>query len=311
VGPHVASLLPPEGARSRLGAARRRLRYVSPHVASLLPPEGARSRLGAARRRLRLAALTMFTFTEAQLLAWLSPVFWPFIRALALMTSLPVFSQRSVPMRVKVGLALFIALAAQASLPAMPVVALDSPVALMLVLQQLLIGLSLGFAARIVFAAVELGGELIGLQMGLNFAGFFDPATASQGTASGRFFGTIVAFLFVLSNGHLAIIAALVKSFSVFAVGDEPFAFLRAAQPQVWGREIFALGLWIALPLVGMLLFVNLVLGVIARVAPQISIFSVGFPITVSVGLIGMLLTLPLMEMPFAMALERMLSYFQ
>jgi flagellar biosynthetic protein FliR len=253
----------------------------------------------------------VINLTEAQILAWLTPVLWPFIRALALLASLPVFGQRAVPMRVKIGFAMFIALAAQPSLPAMPVVALDSPVALMVLVQQLLVGITLGFAVRVVFAAVELGGELIGLQMGLNFAGFFDPATASQGTASGRFFGTLVAFLFVLSNGHLAVIAALVRSFDVFAVGDEPFAFLRATQPQLWGREIFTLGLWIALPLVGMLLFVNLVLGVISRVAPQISVFSVGFPITVSVGLIGMLLTLPLLEQPFAMALQRLLAQFQ
>ena len=253
----------------------------------------------------------MLSFTEAQLLAWLTPVLWPFLRALALLSSLPVFSQRAVPMRVKIGLALFIALAAQPSLPPMPAVALDSPAAFVLVAQQLLVGLTLGFAVRLVFAAVELGGELIGLQMGLNFAGFFDPATASQGTASGRFFGTLVAFLFILANGHLAVIGALVRSFEVFAVGDEPFAFLRQTRPQHWGAEVFTLGLWIALPLVGMLLFVNLVLGVISRVAPQISVFSVGFPVTVSVGLIGMLLTLPLLEQPFAMALARMLAQFQ
>ena len=253
----------------------------------------------------------MVQFTEAQLLAWLTPLLWPFLRALALLTALPVFSQRAVPMRVKIGLALFIALAAQPSLPPMPATALDSPAAFVLVAQQLLVGLTLGFAVRLVFAAVELGGELIGLQMGLNFAGFFDAATASQGTASGRFFGTLVAFLFILVNGHLAIIGALVRSFDVFAVGDEPFAFLRQTQPQLWGAEVFTLGLWIALPLVGMLLFVNLVLGVISRVAPQISVFSVGFPVTVSVGLIGMLLTLPLLEQPFAMALAQMLAHFE
>ena len=253
----------------------------------------------------------MISFTEAQLLAWLTPVLWPFLRALALFTALPVFSQRAVPMRVKIGLALFIALAAQPSLPPIPVVQLDSPLAVMVLVQQLLVGFTLGFAVRVVFAAVEMGGELIGLQMGLNFAGFFDPATASQGTASGRFFGTLVAFLFILSNGHLAIIAALVRSFEVFAVGDEPFAFLSQTQPQRWGAEVFTLGLWIALPMVGMLLFVNLVLGVISRVAPQISVISVGFPITLSVGLIGMLLTLPLLEQPFAMALAQMLAHFQ
>jgi flagellar biosynthetic protein FliR len=253
----------------------------------------------------------VISFTEAQLLAWLTPLLWPFLRALALFSALPVFSQRAVPMRVKIGLALFIALAAQPSLPPIPVVALDSALAIMVLVQQLLVGFTLGFAVRVVFAAVEMGGELIGLQMGLNFAGFFDPATASQGTASGRFFSTMVAFLFILSNGHLAIIAALVHSFEVFAVGDEPFAFLRQTQPQRWGAEVFTLGLWIALPMVGMLLFVNLVLGVISRVAPQISVFSVGFPITLSVGLIGMLLTLPLLEQPFTLALAQMLAHFQ
>ncbi len=253
----------------------------------------------------------MISFTDAQLMGWLNPILWPFLRALALMTSLPVFSQRSVPMRVKVALAFFIAIAAQASLPAMPVIPLDSPLAWIVVLQQVLIGVSLGFAVRVVFAAVEFAGELIGLQMGLNFAGFFDPVTSAQGTASGRFFGTMVAFLFIIINGHLAIIAALIKSFSAFPVGPEPFAFLRAVQPHVWGSEVFAIGLWIALPLVGMLLFVNLVLGVISRVAPQINIFAIGFPITLGVGLVGMLLTLPLLQQPFTMALERMLEHFQ
>ncbi len=253
----------------------------------------------------------MINLSEAQLLAWITPLLWPFIRALALLASLPVFSQRAVPMRVKIGLAGFIALAAQPSLPAFAVVPLDSPLAFMVVAQQVLVGVTLGFAVRLVFAAVELGGELIGLQMGLNFAGFFDPATAAQGTASSRFFGTMVAFLFVLGNGHLMLIQALVRSFEVFVVGDAPLAFLQQLQPQRWGAEVFMLGLWIALPLVGMLLFVNLVLGLISRVAPQISVFSVGFPITLSVGLIGMLLTLPLLEQPFAMALQRLVGQFQ
>lgn len=253
----------------------------------------------------------MFTITEAQLLAWVNPVLWPMIRALALLSSLPVFSQRSVPMRVKVALAFFIALSAQASLPAMPVVAMDSSAATALVLQQVLIGIALGFSVRLVFSAVELAGEVIGLQMGLNFAGFFDPATASSGTASARFFGTMVAFLFVIVNGHLAILTVLVRSFEVFPVGQEPFAFLWRTQPQAWGAEIFSLGLWIALPLVGMLMFVNLMLGVISRVAPQINIFAVGFPLTLGVGLLGMLLTLPLMQQPFTLALERMMAHFQ
>ncbi len=253
----------------------------------------------------------MIGFSEAEILAWLNPILWPFIRCLALFAGMPLFSQRNVPMSVRVGLALFFAVAAQPSLPPMPVLPLDSPPLLvMLVVQQLLIGLSMGFAVRLVFAALEFAGELIGLQMGLNFAGFFDPATGSQGTASARFFGTLVAFLFIVTNGHLLLIQALAQSFHAFPVGQEPFAFLRAAQPQVWGAEIFRIGLWVALPVLALLLFVNLVLGVISRVAPQLNVFSIGFPITVSVGLLGMLATLPLMQTPLAVALERLLGGF-
>ena len=253
----------------------------------------------------------MISFTEAQVLAWITPLVWPFLRALALFSALPVLGTRSVPTRVRIGLSGLVAFAAQPSLPAVEPVALDSLLAFALVVQQLLIGIALGFAVRVAFATVEFAGELVGLQMGLNFAGFFDPLSATTATATSRFFGTTIAWLFIVINGHLMIIAALVQSFSAFPVGPEPFAFLKAAEPWRWGSEIFATGLWIALPLVAMLLFVNLVLGAISRVASQINIFAVGFPVTLGVGLIGILLTLPAMQGPFSMALERLLSHFQ
>ncbi|MBA3625618.1 MAG: flagellar biosynthetic protein FliR, partial [Methylibium sp.] len=205
----------------------------------------------------------MLTVSEAQLTAWLSPLIWPFLRVLALFTSAPLLSMRGVPVRVKVALAFFITVAAQASLPPAPVIALDSALALEAVVQQVLIGLSLGFAARIVFAGIEYAGELIGLQMGLNFASFFDPIAAGQSTAVSRFFGTTAALLFVVMNGHLLLTAAVIQSFHAFPVGEAPLAFLRMVQPQVWGAEVFRLGVWIALPIVTMLLFANLVLGVV------------------------------------------------
>ncbi|MBT9486624.1 MAG: flagellar biosynthetic protein FliR [Rubrivivax sp.] len=253
----------------------------------------------------------MVEIAEAQILAWITPVLWPFLRTLAMFTALPVLGTRTVPARVRVALSALVALASQASLPPMPVVPLDSPLAFLLVVQQVVIGLCVGFAVRVVFAAVEFAGELVGLQMGLNFAGFFDPATASTSTALSRFYGTMVAWLFVVINGHLLVLAALLQSFETFPVGPEPMGFLRATLPHQWGAEIFMTGLWIAVPMVAMLLFVNLVLGVISRVAAQINIFAVGFPITVSVGLIGTLVTLPLLQTPFTMALERLLVVFR
>ena len=253
----------------------------------------------------------MISFSEAEVLAWITPLIWPFLRALALFTALPVLGTRAVPVRVRIGLAGLIAFAAQPTLPAMPLVPLDSPLAFVLVLQQVLIGISLGFAVRVAFAALEFAGEMIGLQMGLNFAGFFDPISAAAGTATSRFYGTTIAWLFIVINGHLLVIAALVQSFTAFPVGPEPFAFLKSARPHLWASEIFSTGLWIALPLMAMLLFVNLVLGAISRVASQINIFAVGFPVTLGVGLLGIFLTLPGMQGPFTMALERLLTHFQ
>lgn len=250
----------------------------------------------------------MVNVTEAQLLAWIVPLLWPFLRLLALLSALPVLGTRTVPMRVRIALAGFIALTAQPALPPMPVVALDTPLAFALVAQQVLVGLAIGFAVRVVFAAVEYAGEFVGLQMGLNFAGFFDPVSAAAGTATGRLYGTMVAWLFVVVDGHLLVIAALVQSFEAFPAGPQPFDFLRHTLPHHWGAELFAVGLWVALPVLAMLLFVNLVLGMISRVAPQINIFAIGFPVTLGVGLLGMLATLPLLAQPFTLTLQRLLE---
>lgn len=253
----------------------------------------------------------MLTFTEAQVLGWITPILWPFIRVLALFSAMPVIAQASVPVRVRIGLAFVVAFCAQATIPAFAPIELASAAGFLCILQQVLIGLSLGFAARIAVTAVEFAGELVGLQMGLNFASFFNPMTGGDETAVSRFYGVAVAWLFIVSGGHLMVIGAVVQSFSAFPVSSEPFAFLRAVEPQRWGAEIFSTGLWIALPLVAMLLFTNLVLGVISRVAQQMNIFAIGFPITLGVGLLGVLLTLPMMQAPFTMVLERMLANFQ
>lgn len=257
----------------------------------------------------------MISFTEAQILAWISPILWPFIRVLAVLSALPVLAQRAVPARLRIGFAFLVALCAQAALPASvlppPDTPLDSVLGLTLVAQQVFIGLALGFAVRVIFAAVEFAGEIVGLQMGLNFAGFFDPSTASQSTATARLFSTLVGWLFIVINGHLLVVVAVVGSFQAFPATPQPLSFLLQLDPIQWGTEMFRLGLWIALPLVTMLLFVNLVLGVISRVAAQINIFAIGFPVTLGVGLLGLLLTLPFMQAPFEHALQFMLQRFQ
>ena len=122
----------------------------------------------------------MVSISEAQLVEWLSPILWPFLRILAVFTAAPVFSSRAFPLRAKIALAFLIAYAAQASLPNQPVIGVKDAQALGAVAQQVGIGLAIGFTVRLVFGAFELAGQVVGFQMGLGFAAFFDPSTSAQ-----------------------------------------------------------------------------------------------------------------------------------
>lgn len=243
-------------------------------------------------------------------MAWLSPVLWPFLRILAVFTAAPVFSSRAFPVRARIALAFLIALATQDGMPPAPLIGLNDAGVWGVVVQQVGIGLALGFAVRVVFAAVELAGEVIGFQMGLNFAAFFDPSLNSQSSAVARFFGQMTALMFVVMNGHLMVLMAVNKSFVAFPVDQNFLQALGTMKLYQLGTDLFASALWMALPMVGMLMFVNLALGIISRVAPQMNIFAVGFPITLVVGLIGIAYTLPMLDQPFLALMGRVIDIF-
>lgn len=252
----------------------------------------------------------MLSVSEAQLTQWLAPLLWPFLRVLAMFTAAPVLSSRAFPVRAKIGLAFFIALAAQPALPSVSPIGLNDPAAFGAVLQQVAIGLAIGFAARLVLAAFELAGQVVGFQMGVGFAAFFDPSSGAQSSAVGRYYATLAALLFVVVDGHLILVHAVVRSFEVFPVGGALGPALDRMQVQRLGAGLFASAFWISLPVVAMLLFANLVLGIVSRVAPQMNIYAIGFPVTLTVGLVGMALTVPLLEQPFMQLLDQMLDLF-
>lgn len=252
----------------------------------------------------------MITFTEAQLMAWLSPILWPFLRVLAVFSVAPVFSMRVIPLRVKVALAFLVALCAQGVLVNQPVIDINGREAFGAVAQQLAVGLAIGFSVRLVFVAVELAGEVIGLQMGLNFASFFDPSSNTQISAVARFFGHMSMLLFVVINGHLLILMAVVKSFDRFPVDGNFLQALGQMRLYELGSSVFSSALWIALPMIALLLFVNLTLGIISRVAPQMNIYAVGFPVTLTVGMLGIAATLPLLEQPVLALMQQAVDLF-
>jgi flagellar biosynthesis protein FliR len=246
----------------------------------------------------------MISLTDAQLNAWLISFIWPLTRILGLIMVAPVFGHRAVPGRVKIGLGVFIALIIAPALPPMPDVGLGSWHGLFILVQQLLIGVAIGFIMRVVFAAVEAAGEIVGLQMGLGFASFFDPQSAGQTLVLSRFFNMLAILVFLAVNAHLLLLGVLVESFQTLPISTQPLAAAGFYNVAAFGSTVFAVGLQLALPLITILLMTNLALGILTRSAPQLNIFAIGFPITLGVGLIVLDLTLPY----FVPQLEQMLQ---
>ena len=111
-------------------------------------------------------------------------------------------------------------------------------------------------------------------------------------------------------NGHLLLLLAVIKSFTIFPVNQNFLEAVKQMKVLNFGADLFASGFWMALPLVGMLMFTNLALGIVSRVAPQMNIYAIGFPITLSVGLIGMAATLPMLDQPFMALMTRAIDIF-
>jgi flagellar biosynthetic protein FliR len=247
------------------------------------------------------------TFNQLQLDTWLAGLLLPFLRILALFTSAPLLSHRGFPMRARVAAAAAIAVVVAPFANVPPGLSLATASGLGLVAQQVAIGLALGFAARLVFSVFEVAGEFIGLQMGFSFAGFFDPHGGSQ-SAVGSWLHTLAMLLFIALDGHLLLVDALVATFRVLPIAPDPLGVLSVLRLDRLGAEVFRLALTLALPATLLMLFVNLVLGFTSRVAPQLSIFSVGFPITMLAGLGALLVVAQQMEAPVLEALKTFLA---
>lgn len=252
----------------------------------------------------------MLTITSTQLSEWLALFLWPLGRIMGLMIAAPVLGNMRFPLRARVGLALMITAVISPALPPLPSIAPDSPASLGLFAQQLLIGLTMGFAMRLVFTAVEVAGDYIGLQMGLGFALFFDPQQSSQMPVIGQFLGLMAMLLFLVLDGHLMMISVLADSFRWAPIGAEIHNGLWQAVAG-WGGQILHAALLLSMPVVATLLTVNVALGVLTRAAPQLNIFAIGFPVTLAAGFAAMLLSLALFTPQFEALLNEGVTRMQ
>lgn len=235
----------------------------------------------------------MISVTSAQLSAWLGAFIWPFFRILALVSSAPILGNPSIPIRVKIGLAVILTLVLAPILGGMPAIEPGSAIGLLILAQQIVIGVAIGLTMRIIFTAVEMAGNITSMQMGLGFATFFDPQNAAQTPVVGTFLGLIATLLFLALNGHLYMIEVLAQSFQSLPVASSPFSAAGWRALAGWGGEIFLAGLLLSMPILAALLITNLALGVMTRAAPQLNVFSVGFPITLAVGFVVLAIALP------------------
>ncbi|AQA18089.1 flagellar biosynthetic protein FliR [Halioglobus japonicus] len=246
------------------------------------------------------------SFTELE--TWLSQFFWPFVRISGLVASAPLLGHQSIPMQAKIGLCVVLTIIVSPTLPPLPDVPMLSWSSAAIIAEQVIIGVAMGTTMRVVFASVQAAGDFIGLQMGLAFAAFFSPDTNTNTMIVARILYIVSLLLFVALDGHLLLIAAVAQSFQLLpiaalSINSEGFYSLA-----MFGGQIFKTGLLLALPVLCMLLIINLSMGILNRSAPQFTVFTVGFPISLGLGilLIALLMTRlqPVLEEVFDRGLE-------
>jgi flagellar biosynthetic protein FliR len=245
----------------------------------------------------------MLSITTAQLDAWIVAFAYPLTRILAFIATSPLWGSAGIPRRTRLILGLCIAMAIAPALPPMPAVAPGSLAGLWIMAQQMLIGIGMGFAARIVFAAVDVAGEFISAQMGLGFATAYDPMSSSQTPVIGEFLGLISFLLFLSLNGHLMYVATL--AIPVSAIPLQATSWLNLVE---LGSKMFSVGVLLALPVVVALMITNIALAVLTRAAPQLNIFALGFPITMLVGFIALAISMNYLATPLQALYEYALS---
>ena len=234
------------------------------------------------------------SFNYPEFLQLVGLYFYPFVRIGAMLSIIPLFGLRSVPVRSRIILTFFLTLIIAPSL------SMPSPVdpftlqGVFYILQQMLIGLAMGLVFLIVFQAFVIAGHLISMGMGLAFAQMVDPGTGVNSPVVSQYFTIVVTLLFLALNGHLLVIQVIADSFDYLPIGAHFFNTDSLWLLVGFGSYMFTAGVLVALPAITALLLINVSFGVVTRAAPSLNIFAVGFPITLLAGLVMLSLTTPI-----------------
>lgn len=227
----------------------------------------------------------MLELTDTQIGTWVASFMLPLFRVVAVLMTMPIYGTKMIPTRVRLYFGVVITVVIAPGLPPMPEVhALDLS-ALLLIAEQIIIGAVFGLALQLFFQVFVIAGQIIAIQMGMAFASMVDPANGVNTAVIGQLLTMLVTLLFLSMNGHLVVFEVLTESFTTLPVGGG----LRVNH--FWDlvlRLSWVLGaaLLLVLPAITALLVINIAFGVMTRAAPQLNIFSIGFPLTLVMGMV-------------------------
>jgi len=247
----------------------------------------------------------MISLTTGQLESWLAQLLWPFVRVGSCFMVAPAFGARFVPARIRIVLAGAITLVIAPLIPAPAAITPFSAAGVVVTIQQVIIGIAIGFSLQVLFDAVTLGGQLLANSMGLSFAFNTDPVHGVETPVLGQLYSLLVMLTFLSLDGHLKLIELLVQGFHSMPIGTSGLGQAGLWSIAVWGSQLFAGALAVALPGVTALLIVNIAFGVMSRAAPQLNLFAVGFPISLVFGLAIVLAGLPSTQTTFTRLLSQ------
>ncbi len=217
----------------------------------------------------------------------------PFIRLSALFMAAPFYGARTIPVRIRVLLAVVITLVLMPTMAPFEPVDMFSSNGLLLIIQQVAIGLGMGLVLQFVMAAVVMAGHAIATSMGLGFASSVDPQNGIQVTIVGQFYLILATLFFLGIDGHLRLLQLLALSFQSFPVAAFALNADFFREVAIFSAQMFVIGVLLSLPVMIGVLLINVGFGVMTRAAPQLNIFSIGFPMSMLGGFVLMLLSLP------------------
>ncbi len=219
-----------------------------------------------------------------------------FFRTVGIITFAPIYKDDSLPFQLKIGLSMLVAFVIYPTIVASTVTLPTTFGAFFIVIiKEIALGIMIGYIANIVFSTFFIAGDLIGRQMGLQIGSVVDPQLQTQTTPLSLIFYLIAALLFLSLNGHHWFIKALSTSFASIPIGQINYSTATISKVINMFKAFFTAGVSIAAPFIVILLLVLTALGLASRVAPQIQIFFLAFPIKLLLGFSIIGLSMPLL----------------